>query len=91
MLCGIGEAIVTKAAGRNRFIWRQMLYSLVVWLILMPVLDLVAFKTNPLSMQNIVIDLILLPVCLLAGYLEAKWRWKDLEKKYPADVLSSGE
>jgi hypothetical protein len=57
----------------------------------MPVLDLLAFKTNPLSMQNIVIDLILLPVCLLGGYLEAKWRWKDLGKKYPADTLPSGE
>ena len=68
-----------------------MLYSLVFWLILMPVLDLLAFKTNPLSIQNIVIDLILLPVCLLGGYLEAKWRWKDLEKKYRADTLRSGE
>ena len=82
---------MTKAAGRNRFIWRQMLYSLVFWLILMPVLDLLAFKTNPLSMQNIVIDLILLPVSLLGGYLEAKWRWKDLEKKYPEDRLPPWE
>ena len=83
--------LMTKAAGRNRFIWRQMLYSLVFWLILMPLLDLLAFITNPLSVQNVVIDLILLPVCLLGGYLEANWRWQDLEKKYPADTLPSGE
>jgi hypothetical protein len=62
-----------------------------VWLILMPLLDLLAFKTNPLSLQNIVIDLVLLPVCLLGGYLEAKWRWQDWAKKYPADPLPSGE
>lgn len=68
-----------------------MLYSLVFWLILMPLLDLLAFKTNPLLTQNIVIDLIVLPVCLLGGYLEAKWRWKDLEKKCPADTLPSAE
>ena len=79
--------LVTKAAGRNRFIWRQMLYSLVFCLILMPAIDLLSFKTNPLSMQNVVIDLILLPVFLLGGYLEGKWRWQDFEKKYPEDRL----
>jgi len=82
---------MTKAAGRNRFIWRQMLFSLAFWLILMPLLDLLAFRTNPLSVQNVVIDLVLLPVCLLGGYLEGKWRWQDLEKKYPVDTLPSGE
>ena len=56
--------LMTKAAGRSRFIWRQMLYSLAFWLILMPLLDLLAFKTNPLFVQNILIDLILLPLCL---------------------------
>jgi hypothetical protein len=59
--------------------------------ILMPLLDLLAFKTDPLSVQNVVIDLILLPVCLLGGYLKGKWRWQDLEKKYPADTLPFGE
>jgi hypothetical protein len=76
-----------KAAGRNRFIWRQMLYVLVFGLILMPILDLLAFKTNPLSAQNVVINLILLPVFLLGGYLEGKWRWQDFEKKYSEDRL----
>jgi hypothetical protein len=82
---------MSKAAGRSRFIWRQMLDSLAFWLILMPLLDLLAFKTDPLSVQNVVIDLILLPVCLLGGYLKGKWRWQDLEKKYPADTLPFGE
>jgi hypothetical protein len=55
----------------------------------MPLRDLLAFKTNPLSVQNIVIDLVLLPVCLLGGYLEGKWRWQDFEKKYAEDRLPS--
>jgi cell division protein FtsW (lipid II flippase) len=80
-----------KAAGRDRFIWRQMLYVLVFGLILIPTLDLLAFKTNPLSTQNVVIDLILLPVFLLGGYLEGKWRWQDFEKKYSEDRLPPSE
>jgi hypothetical protein len=35
---------MSKAAGRSRFIWRQMLDSLAFWLILMPLLDLLAFQ-----------------------------------------------
>jgi hypothetical protein len=78
-------------AGRDRFIWRQMFYVLVFGLILIPILDLLAFKTNPLSTQNVVIDLILLPVFLLGGYLEGKWRWQDFEKKYSEDRLPPSE
>lgn len=76
-----------KAAGRNRFIWRQVLYVLVFGSTLMPILDLLAFKTNPLSEQNVVTDLILLPVFLLGGYLEGKWKWRDFEKRYAEDRL----
>ena len=57
----------------------------------MPILDLFAFKTNPLSAQSFVIDLILLPVFLLGGYLEGKWRWQDFEKKYSEDRLPPSE
>ena len=70
--------LMTDETGRSRFIWRRMLYSLAFWLILMPLLDLLVFKTDPLSLQNIVIDFILLPVYLLGGYLEGKWKWQDL-------------
>lgn len=68
-----------------------MLYSLVFWSILMPLLDLFALRTNPLSLQSIVIDFFLLPLYLLGGYLQAKWRWKDLEEKYDEDQLPPWE
>lgn len=68
-----------------------MLYVLVFGLISMPILDLLAFKTNPLSTQNFVIDLVLFPVFLLGGYLEGKWRWQDFEKKYSEVRLPPSE
>ena len=76
--------LMTKAAGRSRFIWRQMLYSLAFSLILMHS-RFACVKTNPLFVQNILIDLILLP-CACCGYLEGKWRWQH-GKEVPADTL----
>jgi hypothetical protein len=74
---------MTKAAGRSRFIWRQMLYSLAFWLILMPLIDFLAFKTDPLSVQNVVIDLILLPVSLLGGYLKGNGDGRTWKRRTP--------
>ncbi len=80
-----------RAAGRDRFILRQVLYVLVFGLILMPTLDSFAFKTNPLSAQSLAIDLVLLPVFVLGGYLEGKWGWQDFEKRYSEDRLPPSE
>jgi hypothetical protein len=74
----------SKAAGKSRFIWRQVLSSLIFWLILMPALDLLAFKSTPFSLSMILIDLAMLLVFLLEGYLRGGWKWDDLEKKFPA-------
>jgi len=83
--------LATKAAGKTRFTLRQMLYQVVFGLILMFLFDWFSFKTSLFSLQNIVIDLVLLPLFPLCGYLKAKWEWSDLEKKYPADSLPPAE
>jgi hypothetical protein len=72
-----------KAAGRRRFIWRdEVLGSFFFWLILMPSLALFGHR-QPFSATNVFIDLIILPIFLLGGYLSGVWRWKELDKKYP--------
>jgi len=61
-----------------------MLYSVVVWL-MVPLLDLLAFKTNPLSVQNIVIDLILLPVPvgrILGSQMEMARLGKEVPRRH---------
>lgn len=72
-----------KAAGRNRFIRREVLENLLFWLISITALDLFVFRNRPFSTQSVLIDLIMLPVFLLEGFLRGKWRWRDLDKKYP--------
>jgi hypothetical protein len=45
---------------------------------------LFAFKTEPLSAHKIIsTSLISLPFFLLGGYLTGKWRWQELDNKYP--------
>ena len=74
-----------KARGRNRFIWRRgVLPTFLFWLILMPAIELLGDHRSPFSLQTAVfIGSILLPICLLGGYLEGRWKWQDLERKYP--------
>jgi hypothetical protein len=75
--------LTAKAGGRSRFIWRdKVLGSFFVWLTVMAALA-VFVDRNPLSASNICIDLAILPLCLLSGYLSSVWRWKELDKKYP--------
>jgi hypothetical protein len=32
--------------------------------------------------KNLLIYLVMVPIFALGGYLEGKWEWQDLEKKY---------
>ena len=80
----------TKMQGKKRFIWREMLWSLPLWLSIVFVVPAIeAYKEHsPFSfLSTAFIALIMLPIFLLGAYLTAGWRWKDFEKKYPEDSL----
>ena len=82
----------TKELGKTRFIWRQVLFSLLSWLTLMPALYwLEGHQLYSSVRSEIFAGLIMPPIFLLGGYLEGLWRWTDLEKKYPADSLPPWE
>jgi len=72
------------AKGRTRFIWREALKQMLVsWLLVPPVVYTFGSKGHILSLEFLSIWLILLPVCLLGGYLTGRWKWQDFEKKNP--------
>jgi len=67
-----------------------MLGSLALWLILMPTLEVFAVHVS--SVRLIVFtSFIMHPIFLIGGYLEGRWRWTDLEQKYPEDSLPPWE
>ena len=80
----------TKEQGRTRFIRLEVLRSVLFWLVLMPVLDLFGTPRSPWRF-TVLVNLITLPIFVLGGYLEGRWRWADLEKKYPDDNLPHWE
>jgi hypothetical protein len=72
-----------KARGRTRFIWRDAIGSILIWLIVLPAVEVFGNHGHLFSLQFVVIWLIMLPIFLVGGYLAGSWKWKDLEKKYP--------
>jgi hypothetical protein len=78
----------TKELGRARFLWRQLLFCLLFWLTLMLTFHwLIDRGSHPSLRSEIVIDLIVLPIVLLGGYVEGSWKWADLEKKIKRGYL----
>jgi|SRR5580692_10777083 hypothetical protein len=75
--------------GRPRFIRRQMFVSLLFWLIL--TLSSVSLQKRSTYIYAVVGNLVTLPIFLLGGYLEGRWKWTDFEKKYPEDGLPPWE
>lgn len=74
----------SKARGKNRFIWREgVLPTLLTWLIIVPVVEFGDHLHSFSVRTTVFIGLITLPIMLLGGYLQGRWRWKDLKKKYP--------
>jgi hypothetical protein len=71
-----------KARGKRRFIWREAIGSILIWLVVPPAVQ-VFDHGHLFSRQFLVIWFVMLPIFLLGGYLTGSWRWKDLEKKYP--------
>lgn len=86
----------SKARGKGRFIWGKMLASLPVWLIVVFVVPAIEAFANrsPFSVRSMLsghwtvfINLILLAIFLLGGYLTGLWRWTDCVKKYHENSL----
>jgi len=85
----------TRAQGKKRFILREMLANCsITFFAAFGALAMDAFRNpSPFSVRSILSDrtvsvaLILLPILLLGGYLSARWRWTDFEKKYPENSL----
>jgi hypothetical protein len=65
-----------KAHGKRRFFVQQLLEILFAWFLILAV-----FSSR--NGFHLVLWLSLLPVLCLWGYLRGRWRWRDLEKKYP--------
>lgn len=73
----------TKAQGKRRFIVREMVFNIILWV---GITAVVGFTDRPRtsSVQSVAsLALVTLPIFLLGGYLSAKWKWSDFEKKYP--------
>lgn len=71
----------TRAQGKRRFIFREMVLNIILWL---GITVVVGFTERPASVQSVTsLAVITLPFFLLGGYLSAKWKWSDFEKKYP--------
>jgi hypothetical protein len=72
-----------KAQGRLRFIRREAIGSLLIWLVVVPTAQLVNNRARLFTRDFFLSWLVTLPLALLAGYLVGRWRWKELEEKYP--------
>jgi hypothetical protein len=73
---------LVKEGGKSRFLRREILGAFVQWSLLAAASFL--FRDHPLSLESIgFIDLALLPVFLIWGFLNAGWKWKGMGKKYP--------
>jgi hypothetical protein len=58
-----------------------MLGSLLLWFVMTAAQ---VFVDRNRSLQPVLFSsLIMFPIFLLYGYLNAGWKWKDLQKKYP--------
>jgi hypothetical protein len=72
-----------KARGKTRFIWREAIETLLIWLIVVPAVEVFGKHVHLFSLQFLIVWLITLPIFILGGYLTGSWKWKDYDKKYP--------
>jgi hypothetical protein len=75
--------LVRKARGKTKFIWREAIPSILIWLIALPAAHVFEYHGHLLSAQFLAAWFIMLPIFVLGGYLTGSWRWKDFERKYP--------
>jgi hypothetical protein len=76
--------IRAKKKGRRQFILRRgLLPTLLIWLAVSLLVGFFQRRDSSSPWQVLITAPILLPICLLAGYLDGVWTWKDMENKYP--------
>ena len=81
-----------RKQGKNRFIWREgVLMGLGTWFVSVVAVDAFGDHSHSSLQSYVYSALILLPICLLGGYLTGRWRWTDFEKKYPENSLPPWE
>lgn len=85
--------VQTRTQGRNRFIWKQgVLPTLLTSFVGVLAVQLFDRRHSLSDLRSIVVPaFIMLPICLLGGYLAGRWKWKDFEKKYPENGLPPWE
>ncbi len=79
----------TKAQGRNRFIWREVLGNILMWLVIVPV---VAFGDRPHSFSErstAFFGLIMLPIFIFGGYLSWQVEIERFRAEVPPNSLST--
>lgn len=62
-----------------------MLGSFVIGLVILLGLSWLDRSSSYSLKTHFLASLIMLPIFLLGGYLQARWEWQDLQKKYPED------
>ena len=73
----------TKVQGKGRFILREMVSNIILWLGVTAVVSFTDSHRFSSVWSVASTALVMLPVFLLGGYLSGRWKWSDFEKKYP--------
>jgi len=76
--------VQVKAKGRSRFILRNFVGSLGVWLGAVAVAQMAGGLRGKHDVRAIaIVAICLLLIAVLGAYLNANWKWKDLAAKFP--------
>jgi hypothetical protein len=73
----------TKSRGRGRFIRARVFVVTGTGSAILVAVDLLGRSGSHLR-DNLLTYLVMLPIFVLGGYLQGRWEWQDLEKKYSA-------
>ena len=73
----------TRAQGKKRFMFREMVFNIILWLAITVIVGFTD-RPQPNTVRSVAsLAIVTLPIFLLGGYLSAKWKWSDFEKKHP--------
>jgi hypothetical protein len=75
--------IQTKARGKNRFVWGQVLQNVLIVAAVIGGIEFLNRTHQVFSLTTLLIDIGVLSISVLGGFLTGNWKWKDFEKKYP--------
>ena len=85
----------SKERGKSRFIWREgilpTLLTSYIGVVAVAVLGNHQHSFSASVGSIAPAALVFFPICLLGGYLAGRWKWSDLQKKYPESSLPPWE